>query len=199
MFIPRPTRALLAFAWMATAPLDAQSAPVRVVLETSLGRIEVEVDAAAAPRTSANFLRYVDAGLLDGGSFYRTVRDANQPTDSIRIAVVQGGIDPGRHGERFDPIEMEGTGTTGLRHLDGTISMARGGPHSASSEFFICIGDQPELDEGGRRNPDGYGFAAFGRVVRGMDVVRRIHSAPANEQRLDPVIEIDTVRRVRDP
>jgi len=168
---------------------------VHVVLETELGEIELALDAAAAPITTANFLRYVDAGLYAGGTFYRAVRADNQPDDSIRIAVVQGGVDRSRRGEGFDPIPMEGTGTTGLRHLDGTISMARGGPDSARGEFFICVGDQPELDEGGRRNPDGRGFAAFGQVARGMEVVHAIHRRAAEGQYLTEPVRIEEVRR----
>lgn len=168
---------------------------VHVLLETELGEIEVALDSAAAPITATNFLRYVEAGLYAGGTFYRTVRADNQPDDSIRIAVIQGGVDRSRRGEGFDPIPMEGTGTTGLRHLDGTISMARGGPDSARGEFFICVGDQPELDEGGRRNPDGRGFAAFGQVVRGMEVVHAIHGRAAEGQYLTEPVRIVGARR----
>ena len=97
----------------------------------------------------------------------------------------------------FPAIDHETTEMTGLRHLDGTVSMARSKPGSATSSFFICIGPQPELDFGGRRNPDGQGFAAFGRVVGGMDVVRTIHALPSKGQQLDPPIKILTVRRIR--
>lgn len=98
--------------------------------------------------------------------------------------------------EGFGPIPLERTSATGLRHEDGTISMARGGPDTAVSDFFICIGPQPELDFGGARNPDGQGFAAFGRVVSGMDVVRRLHAAPAEGQGLSPRIVILSMTRL---
>ncbi|MGH7467827.1 MAG: peptidylprolyl isomerase [Longimicrobiales bacterium] len=172
----------------------AQSAP-RVVLRTELGEIEIEIDSAHAPVTAANFLRYVDGGFYQGGRFHRTVRDDNQPNDSIRIAVVQASINSARSREQFPRLALERTSVTGLRHRDGTISMARGGPDTATSSFFICIGDQPSLDFGGRRNPDGQGFAAFGRVVRGMDVVRKIQSGTANGQTLTtPVVILEAVR-----
>ncbi|MDX1394914.1 MAG: peptidylprolyl isomerase [Gemmatimonadota bacterium] len=164
-----------------------------VVIETAAGSIILELYEESAPRTTANFLRYVDAGLYEGGTFYRTVRQDNQPDDDVRIEVIQGGVNPARAGEVFDPIAMESTGITGLRHTDGTISMARGESDSARGEFFVTIGDQPELDEGGRRNPDGRGFAAFGRVVYGMDVVRAIHRAAADGQRLMAPVEIGRV------
>lgn len=171
------------------------SAPVRVEIATELGSIEVEVYPEAAPVTVANFLRYVDQALYDGGSFHRTVHASNQPRDSIRIAVIQGDRPRGRGPEGGGPIPLERTRDTGLSHLDGTISMARGGPDTATSSFFICVGDQPELDFGGRRNPDGQGFAAFGRVVEGMDVVRAINDAPAEGQSLSPPIRILRVTR----
>ena len=88
------------------------------------------------------------------------------------------------------PIPHETTQQTGLRHADGTLSMARNEPGTASSEFFICVGDQPELDFGGKRNPDGAGFAAFGKVLAGLDVVRKIHQSPAREQAHEPSIAI---------
>ena len=165
-----------------------------VVIETAAGPIIAELDPARAPRTVANFLRYVDAGLYEGGSFYRTVRQDNQPENVIRIEVIQGGVDADRREEAFDPIALEGTGATGLRHLDGTLAMARGGADTALGEFFICIGDQPELDEGGSRNPDGRGFAAFGRVLHGMDIVRRIHRGGTDGQRLLEPVGIVAVR-----
>lgn len=179
----------------ASEPATRRAAPVRVEVETGTGTFTAELDAASAPGTVANFLRYVDAGLFDGGRFHRTVRDGNQPGDAIRIDVVQGGPDPSNAKRGFPPIALESTKRTGLRHRDGTLSMARADPDSATADFFVCIGDQPELDHGGRRNPDGQGFAAFGRVVEGMDVVRAIHGAHATGQRLDPPVPIVRARR----
>jgi peptidyl-prolyl cis-trans isomerase A (cyclophilin A) len=166
-----------------------------VVISTELGDILVTLDLKHAPVTSANFLRYADAHLFDSTCFYRVVRADNQPGDSIRIAVIQGGRyeDEGKGG--FDPITHETTVMTGIRHLDGTISMARWTPGTATSEFFICVGDQPDLDFGGMRNPDGQGFAAFGRVTGGMDVVRKIHETEAPRQYLDKPVVILSVKR----
>jgi peptidyl-prolyl cis-trans isomerase A (cyclophilin A) len=172
-------------------PLCAQ---VRVAIETEKGRIVVEVDTRRARVTAANFLKYVDAGGYDNGAFHRTVTPDNQPKDKTRIEVIQASAAAGKGGG--PPIALERTNETGLRHVDGAISMARAAPDSATSDFFICIGDQPELDFGGRRNPDGQGFAAFGRVVEGMDVVRKIQQSKAEGQRLAPPIAIQRARRI---
>jgi peptidyl-prolyl cis-trans isomerase A (cyclophilin A) len=170
--------------------------PLPVVdIETPLGTISVEIDSDRAPGTAANFLAYVDSGEYDGGRFYRTVTPENQPHDTVKIAVIQGGIADTYPRENVPTIPLERTSVTGLHHLDGAISMARMTPDSANSEFFICVGDQPELDFGGRRNPDGQGFAAFGRVIDGMDVVRAIHDSPREEQALAPPIPIISIRR----
>ena len=117
----------------------------------------------------------------------------NQPHNNIKIEVIQGGLDNCTSTQPMPPIAHEPTNTTGVYHLDGTLSMARNEPGTASSEFFICIGDQPELDYGGRRHEDGQGFAAFGRVVKGMDVVRKIQSLPNTNQMLDQVVRINQV------
>ena len=173
--------------------LGAGSVTVRI--ETELGDIDLEVDVARAPSTGANFLRYVDAGRYDGGRFHRTVRLDNQPDKNVKIEVVQAGVEPRREKDAWPAIQLERTDQTGIKHKDGTLSMARDGADTATSDFFVCIGDQPALDFGGARNPDGQGFAAFGRVVRGMDVVRRIQAAPADQQALTPPVVIRSVRR----
>jgi peptidyl-prolyl cis-trans isomerase A (cyclophilin A) len=174
---------------------SAQSLP-RVLVRTTLGEITMEVDSVRAPVTSANFLRYVDAGAYRGGHFHRTVRLDNQPDNAVKIEVVQGGV-ARRDVARYEPVALERTNVTGLRHRDGTISMARGGPNSATSDFFVCIGDQPSLDFGGARNADGQGFAAFGQVVSGMAVVRAIQARPSEGQRLTPPVAIVEVVRVQ--
>jgi len=173
----------------------AQTKAVTVVIETDLGVIEAEIAADRAPNTAANFLKYVDAGHYDGGSFHRTVRPDNQPDNQVKIEVIQAGRARGSVDSL--PIALERTSVTGLNHQDGTLSMARSGPDTATSDFFICIGDQPALDFGGKRNPDGQGFAAFGRVVKGMEVVRRIQASPATAQRLAPAIGIRKISRKR--
>jgi peptidyl-prolyl cis-trans isomerase A (cyclophilin A) len=168
-----------------------------VDIETPLGTVSVEIDAEHAPGTAANFLGYVDRGEYDGSRFYRTVTPDNQPNDTIRIAVIQGGMASLDDYPRRDvpSVDLERTSVTGLRHLDGTISMARMTPDSANSEFFICVGDQPDLDFGGMRNPDGQGFAAFGQVIDGMDVVHTINDSPVEGQHLTPPIEIVSIKR----
>src|SRR5262249_47619794 len=150
----------------------------RVVIVTEKGDIEVELDAGRAPATVANFLRYVEGNFYQGGRFHRTVKPDNQPKNDVKIEVIQAGVNPAKSKNRFPPIKLERTRDTKLTHKDGAISMARNGPDSAMSDFSICIGPQHELDFGGKRNPDGQGFAAFGYVVKGMDVVKAIQAAP---------------------
>ena len=174
---------------------EPKEKPVRVVIATDKGDIEVELDPKAS-NTVANFLKYVDGKFYDGGRFHRAVTPDNQPENKVKIEVVQAGINPDKMKDEFKPIKLERTKDTGLKHKDGTISMARDGPDTATSDFFICIGDQPELDFGGKRNPDGRGFAAFGRVVKGMDVVKKIQSAPAEMQTLKPAITIKKITRL---
>jgi peptidyl-prolyl cis-trans isomerase A (cyclophilin A) len=176
----------------------APQAPVRVRFTTSLGAIDMEVDLVRAPVSGSNFLRYVDAGRYDGGRFHRTVtvNPDNQPQNTVKIEVIQAGVAPENQALDFAPIPLERTRDTGLRHIDGCLSMARDAPDTATSDFFICVGDQPELDFGGRRNPDGQGFGVFGRVVAGMDVVRRIQNSPSQAQTLTPPIRIDGATRL---
>ncbi len=192
--------ALAPVAFAAAPKKDAKpeaARPVRVVVQTEKGEIELELDEARAPTTVRNFLAYVDAGLFDGGVFHRTVKlkPDNQPNSTVKIEVIQGSINPARQSEERAPIPLERTSVTGVKHKDGTISMARDTPDSARSDFFICVGDQPELDQGGKRNPDGQGFGAFGRVVKGMDVVRAIQQAPAEGQKLTPPIKLQRAAR----
>lgn len=186
-------------------PAAAQTAPpVRVRVQTTLGDIVLELDPAKAPNTTANFLKYVDAGHYDGGTFHRTVKMDNQPESPVKIEVIQAGVAEGKAKAGFPPIALERTTTTGLKHVDGAVSMARGAADSATSGWFICINDQPSLDFGGARNADGQGFAAFGRVVAGMDVVRKIQQAPSSAnrtsnteaQKLTPPIVVTKVSRV---
>lgn len=188
--------ALLFLSLVTAVTAQESPAPVQIEIRTELGPITLELYPSSAPVTVTNFLRYVDGGFFAGGSFHRTVHQGNQPNDSIRIAVIQGDINGGMGGHRFGSIDLERTHLTGLQHVDGTISMARDGPDTATSSFFICVGDQPELDYGGRRNPDGQGFGAFGVVLEGMDVVRAINRSPAEGQNLTPPIKILDVIRV---
>lgn len=187
---------------MCVALLWAQSSSsakrVGIRITTSLGIIEVELDAEHAPVTTANFLKYVDAGAYTHGRFHRTVKTLpdNQPANKVKIEVIQASVNPELEKNDAAPIKLERTSVTGLKHVDGAISMARDGPDTATSDFFICIGDQPELDFGGKRNPDGQGFAAFGRVTKGMDIVKKIQNAPAAGQKLMPPVEILNIKRI---
>ncbi len=175
-------------------------APVKnpsVRIQTKFGAVEVELFADKAPITTANFLRYVDAGRYKAGKFHRTVTMDNQPDKKVKIEVIQGGVNPSYAEKDYPPIKLERTNATGILHQDGTISMARDGADTATSDFFICIGGQPELDFAGKRNPDGQGFAAFGKVSKGMDTVRKIQKSKADEQTLTPPVEIISIDRMR--
>jgi peptidyl-prolyl cis-trans isomerase A (cyclophilin A) len=169
-----------------------------ILIKTELGEITAELYAQQAPVTVANFLRYISEKTYDNSTFYRMVSPQNRadnfiPT-TIDISVIQGGIGMEGHPKKHAPIALETTQQTGLKHLDGTLSMSRFEPGTSNSEFFICVDDQPELDFGGKRNPDGQGFAAFGRVVKRMDVIRKIHACPAKGQWLEPPIRILSIR-----
>jgi len=164
-----------------------------VIIKTPLGTIVLELYPKQAPITVNNFERYIRESRFKGASFYRTVRLDNQAHNKVKIEVIQGGLFVDNHPAMLPPIPLETTAMTGLHHLDGSLSMARDKPNSASSEFFICIGDQPSLDYKGKRNPDGQGFAVFGRVIRGMKVVRKIQQQPAVGQMLNPHIPIEEI------
>ncbi len=189
----------LTLALAAVLAVQQAAAPtVQVVLETELGNITIEVDVVHAPVTAANFLKYVRGGFYDGGRFHRAVRPGTESRTDFPIEVIQAGINPAKAALAFSAIRLERTNVTGLKHVEGAISMARDGPDSARSDFFICVRDQAELDFGGRRNADGQGFAAFGRVVSGMHVVEKIQAAPVREktQTLAPPIRIVTARAI---
>jgi peptidyl-prolyl cis-trans isomerase A (cyclophilin A) len=152
------------------------SQDVDVLIVTPLGNVSLRVFPARAPVTAGSFLRHVDAGQFSGAAFYRTVRRDNDHTEQP-IRVVQGGLMDLK--ESFERLDHEPTHVTGLQHVDGAVSAARREIGNATAaSFFICVGDQPALDFGGLRSPDGQGYAAFGRVIDGMDVIRRIHALP---------------------
>jgi len=173
--------------------MPAKVHTVKCEIKTSAGNFSIELFPDTAPVTTTNFLRYVDAKLYDSTDFFRVQNLQNQDNRPIKIEVIQGGaVDSLKN---FPPITHENTSVTGILHKDGIVSMARGAVGSATSSFFICINDQPELDFGGKRNPDGQGFAAFGKVIAGMDVVRNIYKQPFKGQLFDPKIIIYSVRR----
>ena len=188
-----------------TSPSDIHASlrpgEVAVKLETPFGFVFIAVDTKRAPITAANFLKYVDGGFYDGGRFHRATRKDNYtpaPPDRPMMEIIQGGINPARRGDAFPAIPLERTSVTGLKHVAGTVSMARGtSADSATSDFFILLDDQPSLDFGGRRFEDGQGGAAFGRVVIGMDAVRYIQQQPVTGQNLTPPVPIIIASRVR--
>jgi peptidyl-prolyl cis-trans isomerase A (cyclophilin A) len=180
--------ALLGCAIVASSSQSAApAAGVRATLETPLGAIEVEVFPHVAPLSACDFLYYVDAGLYESAAFYRVVRKDND-RGTPNIEVIQGGLQD--EAEERAPIAHESTKQTGLQHVDGTLSLARGAVGTGSATaFFIVIGDQPALNYGGARNEDRQGFAAFGRVVRGMDIVKRIHRSSATALTDEPYLK----------
>jgi peptidyl-prolyl cis-trans isomerase A (cyclophilin A) len=181
-------------------PTLAQAALPRVTLVTSTGAVELELAADKAPISAANFLAYVDRKRLDGASFYRAMKLA----PDLSSGLIQGGLQ-GDPSKVLAPIAHEPTTKTGLKHVSGTISLARYAPGTATCDFFICVGDQPSLDADPTQSGDNLGFAAFGQVTSGMDVVKRILGSPVSPTKgegvmkgemLDPTIPIITARRV---
>ena len=168
---------------------------IPISMETELGSIQMVLYPDRAPITVSNFLRYVDENRYKDFHFYRVVHMENQPDNDVKIEVIQGGLGFDKHPMELPTILHETTDKTGIRHLNGTLSMARMEPGTASSEIFICINDQPELDFGGKRNPDSQGFAAFGKVISGMDVVRKIQLLPETNQMLDKVVKVNSIQR----
>ena len=190
----------MSFSWGSPTQSPITEAEVLVRIETAFGNIDLAIDTKRAPVTAANFLKYVDAGLYTGGRFHRATRPDNYtPTPPNRPAMelIQGGINPDRRSEGFPAIPLERTSVTGLKHAVGVVSMARGtAADTATSDFFILLDNQPSLDHGGMRFDDGQGAAAFGRVVTGLDVVRKIQQQPVEKQVLTPPVPIVRISRV---
>jgi peptidyl-prolyl cis-trans isomerase A (cyclophilin A) len=184
-------------------PPPVPKPPVRVALETPQGRIVIELAVAEAPVTTANFLRYVDRKLYDKATFFR----ASRAPGTVDYGLIQGGL---QGIGALPPIAHEPTTQTGIKHVDGVVSIARTAPGTATSDFFICVGDAPYLDANpaapnNAQGADNLGFAAFGRVVEGMDVVKKILALPTpgkainpvmKGQILDPPVPITSARRV---
>jgi peptidyl-prolyl cis-trans isomerase A (cyclophilin A) len=169
-----------------------------VKIETNFGDIIVELYPEKAPKTVAAFLSYVDSGYYKNGSFYRVLKEEDQPSNAFKSNLIQGGIWQTQYKKQsaLPGIAHETTKQTGVLHKDGAISLARTAPGSANTEFFIVIGDQPAYDYGGAANPDGQGFAAFGKVIEGMDVVKQIHQQPDNQTSFTPALAITDVVRL---
>ncbi len=169
----------------------------KVQISTSMGEIEVEIYPGLAPVTANNFLTLVEAGTYTNATFYRVVRIDNQPHNLVKIEVIQGGLFEDEVIDKYTPIEHETSAETGIMHTNGVISMARNEPGTASTEFFICIGDQPSLNFGGDRNSDGQGFAAFGKVTKGMEVVKAIQALSDKDQYLVDQVTIREISRIQ--
>jgi peptidyl-prolyl cis-trans isomerase A (cyclophilin A) len=179
---------------------DLKPGEIGVRIDTPFGSIFIAVDATHAPVTAANFLKYVDGGFYTNGRFHRVTRPDNYtpaPPNRPAMELIQGGIDPARADKGFPPIPLERTSVTGLKHVMGTVSMARGtAADTATSDFFILLDDQPSLDFGGKRFDDGQGAAAFGRVYFGLGVAKNIQLRPAEGQNLTPPVLMLRVARV---
>ncbi|WP_298390156.1 peptidylprolyl isomerase [Hydrotalea sp.] len=169
-----------------------------VQIETTLGYIEVELYPEKAPKTVAAFLSYVDSGYYKRANFYRVLNDLNQPINAPKTELVQGGIwkTNNQLATSVPGIPHESTQQTGLKHEAGTVSLARMAPGTAGTEFFICMEQEPGLDYGGANMDDKQGFAAFGKVVKGMDIVEKIYNSSDYNQYLDPPVVIFNIRRL---
>lgn len=189
--------------WVFFSLIATKSFAQKVMIETSEGNIVIRLFPKKAPITVANFLRYVDEQKYNNASFYRAVTLENQQPSPIKIQVIQGGVLNDTI-NIHQPIPLETTQKTGLTHKVGAISMARGNPNSATTEFFICLGsNQPQLDFGGKRNPDLQGYAVFGQVTKGMNVVKKIQqketvlwSANQQKQWLKEAVKIIRIKRI---
>jgi peptidyl-prolyl cis-trans isomerase A (cyclophilin A) len=186
----------LLFASLLTLICFASAQNPKVEIVSTLGTIELEIFEDKAPITASYFLENIANNVFQEACFYRVVRMDNQPDNDIKIEVIQGGLFYDSIVEKLPTITHENTKETGILHTNGTISMARNEPGSASTEFFICIGDQPSLDYEGMRNPDGQGFAAFGIVTKGMEVVKLIQEQKDNGQMLVDRIKILSIKQI---
>ena len=168
-----------------------------VIIRTANGDIEVELYPRQAPKTAGAFLSYIDSGFYKNASFYRVLNDENQVTGAGTSRLIQGGIWKTNHAKAtgVPGVPHEPTNQTHILHTNGVISLARDKPGTGTTEFFICVGDQPGFDYGGENNPDGQGYAAFGKVVKGMDVVQSIYHEPENNQSFTPPIRINSIER----
>lgn len=191
----RPTLLFLVILLAGVLSCNRSTSP-QVRICTDLGDMVVEVYPDLAPVTARNFLDHVEKGSYTNSVFYRVLRMDNQPHNEVKIEVIQGGLFEDELLDTIPPILHETTEITGILHADGVISMARMEPGTASTEFFICLGDQPSLDFGGRRNPDGQGFAAFGKVIEGMEVARAIQALPDNGQYLVEKVSIQGISKL---
>ena len=166
-----------------------------IEIRTKMGDIELELFPDKAPKTVAAFLSYIDSGFYKNSNFYRVLNMDNQPSNAPKSELIQGGLFRSRTRKNTNPpgIAHETTQQTGILHKNGTISLARLAPGTANTEFFICVGDQPGFDFGGENNPDGQGYAAFGKVISGLDVIRKVYNQREEDQYFNPPVEIHDI------
>lgn len=175
-----------------------QSNTTHIQIQTGKGDIEIELYPLQAPKTVAAFLSYIDSGYYSNSNFYRVLNQENQPSNAPKTELIQGGIWRTQNAlaAKIPGIPHENTQQTKILHTNGTISLARGEPGTAGTEFFICIGNQPGLDYGGENIADKQGYAAFGKVVKGMDIVYKISQQNENDQYFDPPVAIFNIVRL---
>ena len=170
-----------------------------IKIESGFGDIYVQLFPDKAPKTVAAFLAYVDSGYFKNTNFYRVLKREDQPSNAFKTELIQGGLwkNDYKRQAKIPGIPHESTKETGLKHLRGTISLARAAPGTASTEFFICLSDQPVYDFGGEASPEGLGFAPFGRVVKGMKIVQEIQKQPDSATSFITPIKIYNIERVK--
>ncbi|WP_438945808.1 peptidylprolyl isomerase [Sediminibacterium sp.] len=183
--------------WLIACKSPEKKGLPHIIIETGYGEIEIELYTDKAPLTANAFLRYIDSGYYDQSNFYRVLNMYNQPSNAPKAFLIQGGIWKSNNdlAQSLPGIPHESTKQTGILHKEGTISMARNEPGSAGPEFFIMVEDETGFDFGGENMEDGLGFAAFGSVVKGMPIVRKIHNLKEANQYLQPPVYIHTIRR----
>lgn len=171
---------------------SSRSGNPKVEIQTKYGDIVVELYPQQAPKSTAAFLSYIDSGFYKNSTFYRVLKNENQPSNAPKAELIQGGAwkTMYKRTRNLPGTPHESTRETKLRHTNGVVSLARQEAGTATTEFFIVIGDQPGLDYGGNNNADKLGYAAFGKVIEGMDVVHKIHRQPDYEQIFDPLVKI---------
>ena len=191
-------RLLIALLFFIPACTSSKFKNPHIEINTKFGVIELELYVKQAPLTVAAFLSYIDSGYFEKATFYRVLRDDEQPSDAPKSELIQGGIWQTNYklAATIPGIKHETTKQTNILHTDGTISLARQAPGTANTEFFICVGDQPGFNYGGANNPDGQGYAAFGKVVKGMNVVKSIYDAPETDGNFTPLIYIHKIKRM---
>lgn len=167
-----------------------------IEIRTKIGDIEIELYPDQAPKSVTAFLSYIEKGYYKNCTFYRVLNNDNQPSDAPKAEVIQGGLYKSKNRPEVPGIPHETTAQTKILHTDGVISLARLEPGTATTEFFICLGNQPGFDYGGTNNPDKQGYAAFGKVVKGMDIVRRIYQFPEADQYFDPPVPVFDIIRL---